>query len=220
MVGGDLVVLTGFEPFAEFSVNPSWETAKALDSRTIGSFKVKSFKIPLAYGRIKSEIERIIETEKPAAVINLGQSYRSQVSLEKVAINLADLTESNVLYNCGTRTKDEVLEPDGPAAYFTTLPVREILNRLRKNDIPAEISYTAGTFGCNQIFYLTLHKTHSDDQTVAAGLIHVPSLPAQAAQLQEAGKPKIPSASLETTIKAVIVAIKTTTERIDRSSTA
>lgn len=213
-----LVVLTGFEPFAEFNVNPSWETAKALDNHTVGSFRVKSFQVPLAYRKIKPEIERILETQRPSVVINLGQSYRSQISLERVAINLADSTESKVLYNCGTRTRDEILESNGPAAYFTTLPVREILNSLRQNHIPAEISYTAGTFGCNQIFFHTMHKIHNDNQTIAAGLIHVPSLPAQAAQLQTAGKPKIPSASLETTIQAIEIAIRTTTERIDQSS--
>ena len=215
-----LVVLTGFEPFAEFNVNPSWETAKALDNRTIDSFRVKSFQVPLVYRQIKPEIERILETQRPAVVINLGQSYRSQISLERVAINLADLTESKVLYNCGTRPGDEILEPNGPAAYFTTLPVREILNRLLQNHIPAEMSYTAGTFGCNQVFFHMMHKIHNDNQTVAAGLIHVPSLPAQAAQLQVAGKPKIPSASLETTIKGIEVAIRTTIERIDGSLTA
>lgn len=205
-----LAVLTGFEPFADFKVNPSWEAAKAFDAKEIGSFKVKSFQIPLAYKEIKPTITQIIDTQKPAVIISLGQSYRPLISLEKVAINFADLTESSILYNCGTRPKDQALGPNAPAAYFTTIPIRKILNKLRENNIPAEISYTAGTFGCNQIFYHTMHKIHKDKLDIKAGFIHVPSLPTQAAQLQKARKKGIPSMSLDTTTKAVEITIRTT----------
>jgi len=211
-----IVVLTGFEPFADFQVNPSWEAAKTFGNKEIGSFKVKSFRIPLAYKEIEPTITKIIDIQKPAVIINLGQSYRPLISLEKVAVNFVDLTESNTLYNCGTRPKDETLEPNAPEAYFTTLPIREILNKLRQNDVPAEISYTAGTFGCNQIFFHTMHKIHSDRLDMPAGFIHVPSLPSQAAQLQKAGRGKIPSMKLDTTTKALEIAIKTTLENIKR----
>ena len=211
---GEIVVLTGFEPFADFQVNPSWETAKTFDDKKIGSFKVKSFRIPLAYEEIKPKIARIIDTQKPVAIISLGQSYRPLISLEKVAINFADLTESSILYNCGTRPKDEILEPNAPAAYFTTLPIRKILNKLRQNNIPAEISCTAGTFGCNQIFFHTMHKICSDRLNIHAGFIHVPCLPSQAAQLQRAKKGRIPSMNLETITRALEIAIKTTIENL------
>ena len=125
-----IVVLTGFEPFADFKVNPSWEAAKTFDNKEIDSFKIKSFQIPLAYEAIKPKITQIIDGQKPAVIINMGQSYRPLVSLEKIAINHADLTESSILYNCGTRPKDQTLEPNAPTAYFTTLPIRKILNRL------------------------------------------------------------------------------------------
>jgi len=211
-----LVVLTGFEPFADFQVNPSWEAAKTFEGKEINSFKIKSFQIPLVNKEIKPTITKIIDAEKPAVIINLGQSYRPMISLEKVAINFADLTESTILYNCGTRPKDETLEPNAPAAYFTTLPVRKILNALRQNNIPAEISYTAGTFGCNQVFFHTMHKIHSDGLDVCTGFVHVPSLPSQAAQLQKARKGKIPSMPLRITTKALEIAIKTTLEKIER----
>lgn len=209
-----LVVLTGFEPFADFKVNPSWEAAKTFDHKEIDSFKVKSFQIPLTYKEIKPTITRIMDTQKPAVIINLGQSYRALISLEKVAINFADLTESSILYNCGTRPKDQTLEPNAPTAYFTTLPIRKILNKLRQNNIPAEISYTAGTFGCNQIFYHTMHKIHKDRLDIKAGFIHVPSLPTQAAQLQKTRKKVIPSMNLDTTTKAVEITIRTTLKNI------
>ena len=204
-----LVVLTGFEPFADFKVNPSWEAAKTFDDKEIDSFK-----IPLKYKAIKPTITQIIESQKPAVIINMGQSYRPLISLEKVAINLADLTESSILYNCGTRPKDQTLEPNAPTAYFTTLPIRKILNKLRENSIPAEISTTAGTFGCNQIFYHTMHKIHKDRLDIKAGFIHVPSLPTQAAQLQKTKNRTIPSMSLDTITKAVEISVKTTLQNI------
>lgn len=210
------VVLTGFEPYADFNTNPSCEAAKTFDGKEIGSFRIKSFQIPLAYKEIKPTITQIIDNQKPVVVINLGQSYRPLISLEKVAINFADLTESTVIYNCGTRPKDETLEPDAPAAYFTTLPIREILTKLRQNNIPAEISYTAGTFGCNQIFYHTMHKINKDKLDTRAGFVHVPSLPSQAAQLQEARKTKIPSMNLDTTTKALEITIRTTLQNIQK----
>lgn len=203
------VVLTGFEPFDDFDVNPSWETAKALENRRIDHLIIKSFQIPLVYKQIKPTITKIIDAENPAIIVSLGQSYRPVISLEKVAVNYADLTDATVLYNCGTRSRDEILEPDAPKAYFTRLPVRTIFNSLREHDIPAEISYTAGTFGCNQLFYTMMHKVNSEKLNIPAGFIHVPSLPSQAAQLQERKKRKIPSMNLETTIEAVEIAVKT-----------
>ena len=209
-----LVVLTGFEPFANFKVNPSWEAAKTFNDKKIQSFKIKSFQIPLKYESIKPTITQIVDSQKPAVIINIGQSYRPLISLEKVAINLADLTESSILYNCGTRPKDQTLEPNAPTAYFTTLPIRKILNKLRENSIPTEISHTAGTFGCNQIFYHTMHKIHKDKLDIKAGFIHTPSLPTQAAQLQKTKNRNIPSMSLETIVEAVEIAIKTTLKKI------
>ena len=203
------VVLTGFEPFDDFQVNPSWETAKALEGRKVDHFIIKSFQIPLAYKQIKPTITKIIDIERPAMIVSLGQSYRPVISLEKVAVNCADLTDAIVLYNCGTRPKDEILEPNAPKAYFTRLPVRTILDSLREHNSPAEISYTAGTFGCNQLFYTLMHKVNSEKLNIPAGFIHVPSLPSQAAQLQERRKSKIPSMNLETIIEAVEIAVKT-----------
>jgi len=206
-----LVVLTGFEPFAGFQVNPSWEAAKAFDGLELNSHKVKSFQIPLRYREIKQTIEQIVDSKKPAVIISLGQSYRPVMSLERVALNFADLTEANTLYNCGCRPTDEILEPNAPAAYFTTLPTRRILSELRKNAIPAEISYDAGTFGCNQLFFHTMHKIRSESLDMLAGFIHVPCLPSQAVQLQETRRAKVPCMELERTIKAIEIAVKTAT---------
>lgn len=209
-----VVILTGFEPFDDFQLNPSWETAKAFENRKIGPFNIKSFKIPLVYKEIKPTITKIIDAENPVTIVSLGQSHRPVISLERVAINYVDLTEATVVYNCGTRPRDEILEPNAPKAYFSRLSIRKILNRLREHNIPAEISYTAGTFGCNQLFYTMMHKVHSERLDIPAGFIHVPSLPSQAAQLQKRKKRKIPSMNLETVVKGIEVAITTSLKDI------
>lgn len=211
------VALTGFEPFADFRVNPSWEAAKELDGKIVSSFTIKSFRIPLVYQEIKPAITRIVDRENPAIIISLGQSYHPLISLEKVAINLADLTESTTLYNCKTRPQDETLEKQALNAYFSTLPLREILRDLRKNHIPTEISYNAGTFGCNQIFFHLMHKINSEGSKALAGFIHVPCLPSQAAQLRKQGR-RIPSMSQGTITNALEIAIKTTTFTAESSN--
>ncbi len=202
------VVLTGFESFANFNVNPSWEAIKEFEGKSFGSFKIKTFKIPLRYSDIKNAIARIIDAEKPSIIIGFGQSYRSKISLEKVAVNVADLTEATVLYNCGTRPEDETLESNAPAAYFATLPLRKILDALHKANILGEISYSAGTFGCNQIFFHVLHKRAIENLDLQAGFVHLPVLPSQAIQLRKAGRCKIPSMSLETMVKAVKIIVE------------
>ena len=172
--------------------------------------------IPLKYREIKPIIEGIVRSQEPTALISLGQSYRPVVSLEKVAVNFADLTESNVLYNCGSRPKDEILEPEAPVAYFATLPIREILSKLRENSIPAEISYDAGTFGCNQLFFHLMHKIHVDGVDIPAGFIHVPCLPSQTVQQQETRRGSMPSMELERIIKAVGIAVRVTAKNAKR----
>ena len=211
-----VIALTGFEAFANFQVNPSWEAARSFKGKKYDSYEVKSFKIPLIFKKIKPNIAEIIKTQRPAAIISLGQSYRTLISLEKVTINLVDLAESTVLYNCGARPRDKILEPNAPAAYFTTLPLLNILNRLRQTNIPAEISYTAGTFGCNQMFFHMMHELHCEKSKALAGFIHVPCLPEQVAQLQKAGKPKVPSMSLKVTIQALDAIVKATIESIEK----
>ncbi|UCH32638.1 MAG: pyroglutamyl-peptidase I [Candidatus Bathyarchaeota archaeon] len=213
-----VIALTGFEAFANFKVNPSWEAVRTFDGKNFSSCEVKSFKIPLVFEKIKPSIAEIIKTQRPAAVVGLGQSYRPLISLEKIAINLADLTGSTVLYNCGTRPRDKILEPNAPAAYFTRLPLLGILTRLGQIDIPAEISYTAGTFGCNQLFFHMMHELHCERSKTLAGFIHVPCLPEQAAQLQRAGKPRVPSMNLKMTIQALDVAIKATVDNLEETN--
>lgn len=170
------ILLTGFEAFAGSHINPSIEACKPHDEKKYNDYTVRVVEIPLRYDEVKSSIIKAIEETKPTAVICTGQSGSSTINLERVAINTAD---ARIAYNCGTQPVDRTIELDGPVAYFSTLPIRKFLGALINAKIPAVISNSAGTFGCNHIFYELMYYLHENKINIPAGFIHVPSLPEQ-----------------------------------------
>jgi len=196
------IVLTGFEPFGGSNVNPSILACNEFFDKKIGEYEFSIHEIPLRFEEIKENIVRIIEKEKPQIIICTGQSSRNVISLERVAINIADVSRS--AYNCGAKPRDVILEEEGNDGYFSNLPLREIYDELIKNKIPVEISNSAGTYGCNQIFYHLMYILNLKGYKIPAGFVHVPSLPEQAV-----GK-NIPSMSLELIVKALKIIIEVT----------
>jgi pyroglutamyl-peptidase len=170
------ILLTGFEPFGGSDINPSIEACKPHDGKVINGVKVKVVQIPLRYDEVKPSLIQAIKETKPDAIICTGQSRSSTINLERVAINVAD---ARLPYNCGTQPVDRPIEPDGPVAYFSTLPLRKLLAALIEVKIPTVISNSAGTFGCNHIFYELMHYLAENQMNIPAGFIHVPSLPEQ-----------------------------------------
>jgi len=200
------IFLTGFEAFGNSSINPSILACESFDGEVIDNYLIRSFEIPLIYNSIKNSIISILD-KKPSAIICTGQSQRSVISLERVAVNIADV--SRTAYNCESKPTDEILENEGPAGYFTTLPIRKFKEILEKKKIPCEISNSAGTFGCNQIFYYLMHYLENNNLKIPAGFIHVPSLPEQVV-----GK-NIPSMSLETIKTGLRIILQTLIEEIE-----
>lgn len=177
MANSKKILLTGFEPFGDSTVNPSISACRRLEGKRVDGFEIVVEEIPLRFHEIRSAIEEHIARLDPAAVICTGQSSRALISLERVAINIAD---ARIPYNCGTHPVDELLNGEGPAAYFSALPLREILGAVKEAGIPVGISNSAGTFGCNQIFYHLMDYRYRLGLEIPAGFIHVPCLPEQA----------------------------------------
>jgi pyroglutamyl-peptidase len=200
------VLLTGFEPFGGSDINPSIMACKKFESTSIQDYKIRVSEIPLIYKEIRNSIEQLIKSEKPKAVICTGQSPRLGISLERVAINVADISKS--AYNCGASPKNELLVEDAPAGYFSTLPLMEIKEELQQNKIPVNISNNAGTYGCNQIFFHLMHFINEENLKIPAGFVHVPSLPEQVI-----GK-NLPSMSLELITDALRIIIDSTIRNI------
>jgi pyroglutamyl-peptidase len=143
-----------------------------------------------------------VKVSEPEAIFCLGlASRRAVISIERVAINLLDF---RIPDNAGNQVEDQPIELNGPAAYFTTLPVRKIFSVLKENGIPAELSLSAGTYLCNQVMFTLLHYLKEQDLKIPAGFIHLPALPEQAAQM----KGSVPSMSLETMIRGIRLAIQ------------
>ena len=198
------ILYTGFEPFGGSTVNPSILACRKLEGKEVNGYKIVVEEMPLRYKEIKGLLEQFVEKHKPTAVVCTGQGGGPYLSLERVAINLAD---ARAAYNCGTKPTDEKLE-DGPTAFFTTLPVKAIHVRLREEKIPAELSHSAGTFGCNQLFYHLMSLVERKKLGIQAGFIHVPLLPEQAFDKRTA------SMSLEVTAKGLEVVAEELVKRI------
>ncbi len=171
------VLITGFEPFGGSTVNPSEEIARNLHGREIAGHEVIAALLPCVFGTAIVELRRQVRAVKPSLVICLGQAGgRTAITPERVAINVDD---ARIPDNAGTQPVDRPVVRGGPAAYFSTLPVKAIVAGLRAEGVPAEVSQTAGTFLCNHVFYGLMHALRLRPG-VRGGFIHVPYLPEQA----------------------------------------
>lgn len=191
------VLLTGFEPFGGETINPSGEIARQLHGTVIGQHQVVGALLPCVFGAAITELRKQIRATKPVLVICLGQAGgRSDITPERVAINVDD---ARIPDNAARQPVDRPIAKRGPAAYWSTLPIKAMVAALQQRGIPASVSQTAGTFVCNHVFYGLMHEL-CGQRKVRGGFIHVPFLPAQA----QTGQPSLP---LETMTAAIAVAI-------------
>ncbi|MBI3368916.1 MAG: pyroglutamyl-peptidase I [Burkholderiales bacterium] len=165
------VLLTGFEPFGGDVLNPSWEVARALDGQRIGGARVVAQCLPTAFALAPQVLRAAITRAQPTLVMALGlASIRAAISVERVAINLID---ARIADNAGAQPLDQPVMADAPTAYFSTLPVKAIVARLQAESIAAELSFSAGSFVCNQVFFALMHAL-AGQRGVGGGFIHVP----------------------------------------------
>jgi pyroglutamyl-peptidase len=175
------ILLTGFEPFDGAAINPSWEAVRALDGWSGPGFQVAARQLPCVFGAAGDALRAALDELRPDIVIAVGQAGgRAELSLERVAINVDD---ARIPDNAGAQPVDAPVVAGGPAAYFSTLPIKAIVGALRLRGFAAGVSQTAGTFVCNHVFYGLMHA--SAGTALKAGFIHVPFLPEQAAQRPE-----------------------------------
>lgn len=169
------VLLTGFEPFGGDASNPSGDVARALDGDTIGDAMVVGRALPVSFAASAAQLEELVAVHRPELIIALGLADgREAVTPERVAINYAD---ARIPDNDGAQPRDEPLDPDGPAARFTGLPVKRIARTLSDAGHPATVSLTAGSYVCNALAYHL--GAIGERNRVPAGFIHVPNWPAE-----------------------------------------
>lgn len=213
-VGGDMtVLLTGYEPFGEYDVNPTEAIVDRLDGRTIAGEGVEGVVLPVEFSGTYGEFVDHMERVSPDAVLSLGLAGgRNAISVERVGINVDD-TESTP-DNADETPHDEHIRPGGPAAYFATIPVVGIVESLIEAGIPARVSNTAGTHLCNHILYTARRYVEENGLDVPSGFVHVPLSSEQAAARAAETAPHAeavePSLPLATQVEAVERAIETT----------
>jgi pyroglutamyl-peptidase len=179
LVAEPVILLTGFEPFGAHESNPSQELSKLLDGRRVGSCAVASAVLPVHHREAARHVVALLGELQPVAVVHLGLAEgRARIGLERVALNVMDY---RIPDNAGYRAEGEPCADGGPAAYFATLPLPEMLAALTAEGVPAYVSNTAGTFLCNQTLYQTLHEIATRELTTRAGFVHLPLLPGMVA---------------------------------------
>jgi pyroglutamyl-peptidase len=202
------VLITGFEPFGGETINPSAAAARWLADESMAGASVECLVLPVARYRAVDLAIEALEQRRPDVMIMLGEAGgRTRVTPERVAINLDDYRIDDNAHN---RPIDEPIVPGGPAAYFSRLPVRAMVERMRAAGAPAAISNTAGTFLCNHLSYGVLHHIAVRRLPVRAGFIHVPYLPEQAARKDT----DTPSMELETMVRGLRAAVRAVLDEV------
>ena len=195
------ILVTAFDPFGGESINPASVAVMQLPDKLEG-VKIIKKEIPTIFGKSADILCHTLAEERPDAVISVGQAGgRPNITIERIAINIDD---ARIPDNDGVKREDVLIKPDGPAAYFSTLPIKGIVAALKKTGIPGDISNSAGTFVCNHIMYAALHYAAESQPGLKAGFVHIPYLPGQVVD-----KPAMPSMSLETVVDGLKVIIAT-----------
>ena len=206
------VLITGFEPFDQDPLNPSWEVARALQgwqpASPGGACTVQAVQLPCVFGAAIEHLQQALAQWQPTLVICLGlASGRSEITPERIAINVDD---ASIPDNAGRQPVDVAVQPGGPAAYFSTLPSKAMVRDLRAQGIAAAVSNTAGTFVCNHVFYALMHQLALQAAAplgavvARGGFIHVPALPELAAL-----HPGMPSMALDSQVRGIQIAVET-----------
>ena len=198
------ILVTGFEPFGGEKINPSIETVKLLPDESAGA-KIIKLEIPTVYHKSIAAIEEKIEEVDPDVILSIGQAGGAAViRVERVGINVDD---ARIPDNEGNQPIDERIYADGPDAYFSTLPIKAMVERIKDAGVAADVSNSAGTFICNHVLYGVRYLCEQKYHGKKSGFIHIPFLPEQVED-----KPDMPSMSQEDMVKGIIAAIEAIVE--------
>jgi len=200
------VLLTGFEPFAGAASNSSWDTVERVAETWSGDAQLVVELLPVTFAGASASMRALIDNHKPDLVIGVGLADgRSAITPERVAINLED---ARIPDNAGDQPDSRAIDANGPAAYFSELPVKAIAARIREASIPSQVSDTAGTYVCNSLMYSMLRAIQGTD--VMAGFIHVPCSPELAAGTGN------PSLEIDDIARGLTIAIEVSLKELAR----
>ena len=194
------LLLTGFEPFLNYPVNPTQRIVAELHGMEIGGYRIHSEVLPVDFSVSGDRVISHIENIKPDAVLSLGLSGgRFKITPERIAINVNDGAKDN----SGHAPVDEPIVEGGADGYFTNMPIRKMVDALKKAGLPADISNTAGAYLCNHVMYRALHFVNKQRPDMLAGFIHIPASHELAVE-----HGRVPSWSHEDLKRAIVTCIE------------
>ncbi|PNX53163.1 MAG: hypothetical protein BV458_05825 [Thermoplasmata archaeon M9B2D] len=196
------ILVTGFEPFDGFLVNPSEEIAKELDGKRINQHSIIGIVLPVDYKNALNILDQVLDKHKPEYILCCGQANRAVITIERIAINILSTKRSD---NYDNTPETDIINHEGPAAYFANLEPLQLVEVLREKDIPADVSYYAGAYGCNWLLYNVMQRIETGMINAKATFIHLPPIPAQAIQKDMMSLATMP---LELLIHALVEIIK------------
>ena len=195
------ILLTAFDPFGGENVNPALEAVMKV-SDVISGARIVKVTVPTVFYKSIDVVTDAVKRERPDAVLCVGQAGgRSALTPERIAVNLDD---AQIPDNKGNHPVDRTIFPDGAPAYFSTLPIKEMVSAMRAAGVPADISNSAGTFVCNHLMYGLLYTLERKYPGVRGGFMHVPYSPEQVSKKSSPA----PSMETETVVRGIEAAIK------------
>lgn len=202
------LLLTAFDPFGGDAINPALEAVKLVNPK-VGEFDIVKLEVPTVFGKSIDKVAQAIESEKPDAVLCIGQAGgRFEITPERVAINIDD---ARIKDNEGNQPVDTKIFEDGESAYFTTLPIKAMVKAIKDAGLPASVSNTAGTFVCNHLMYGVLYTLAKKYPHIKGGFTHVPFIPEQVVNRT----PVAPYMALDDIRRGLEAAIKAIGENLD-----
>lgn len=193
------ILVTGFDPFGGETVNPALEAVKSLPSEIHGA-EVHWVAIPTVFYKAAEVLETAIVRYQPDAVLCIGQAGgRASLTPERVAINQDD---ARIPDNQGNQPIDTPIRQDGQAAYFSTLPIKAMVQAIKEEGLPATVSNTAGTFVCNHLMYQALYLADKKFPHMKSGFMHIPYMTEQVIN-----KPNTASMNLTDIVRGIEAAI-------------
>ncbi len=193
------ILLTGFEAFDGAARNPSWDLAQALHGAQIEGHAVQALQLPCVFDAAGGVLQQALRRRRPALVLALGLAAgREAMTPERVAINVDD---ARIADNGGVQPLDRAIVAGGPAAYFSSLPIKAMVAAMQAQGLPAAVSNSAGTYVCNHVFYRLMHALRRR-AGVRGGFMHVPL----AEGPEAAGRPALPLAAMQRGLRAALAA--------------
>lgn len=201
------ILITGFDPFGGESMNPAYEAVKLIPD-SIDGVKIIKLEVPTVFNKSIAVLDEAMMEIQPDVVINVGQAgNRFGITPERIAINEDD---ARIQDNEGNQPIDTPIVDGGPSAYFSTLPIKAMVENMKLKGIPASVSNTAGTFVCNHLMYGLMYLIDTKYPEVRGGFIHVPF-----ATQQVLDKPTSPSLSLEQIAQGLVASIEAVIANIE-----